>query len=213
MAIKVLLVDDHLVVLKGLRFFLQTQADIDIIGEAQNGKVALEKVRELHPDVVLMDLMMPEMNGVEATRLIKEYDPNIKVIILTSFSDKDYVLSGIKAGAEGYQLKDVDPDILVKSIRATMNGEKQLHPQVANQLMTYVVSEDQLKIGIHVLTSREQDVLCHITQGKSNREIASDLFVSEKTVKTHISHILAKLDVHDRTQAALFGIKNKWFEI
>ncbi|QGH32842.1 response regulator [Gracilibacillus salitolerans] len=209
MTIKVLLVDDHLVVLKGLRFFLQTQSHIELVGEAQNGEEALQKINQMHPDVVLIDVMMPKMDGIEATRHITQNYPNIKVIILTSFSDQDYVLPAIKAGAHGYQLKDVEPDILVETIEAVMDGQKKLHPAVTNQLMTHMVDDEKT---IDILTSREATVLKHITYGQSNKEIAAELSISEKTVKTHITNIFGKMEVQDRTQAALYAIKHKWFD-
>ncbi|TLS38225.1 response regulator [Pseudalkalibacillus caeni] len=215
MAIKVLLVDDHLMVRKGLRLFLHTQPDIDIIGEAENGKEALEKTAELNPDVVLMDLIMPEMDGIEATKEIKTTFPKVKVIVLTSFSDQDHVLPAIRAGAEGYQLKDIDPEELVKTIRGAYKGERQLHPQATNQLLTHVTSGSATKEsdepGIEVLTPREQEVLEQISLGKSNKEIARDLFITEKTVKTHVSSILSKLELHDRTQAALYATRKGWY--
>ncbi|MDQ0337460.1 DNA-binding NarL/FixJ family response regulator [Caldalkalibacillus uzonensis] len=211
MKIKVLLVDDHAIVLKGLKFFLQTQRDIEVVGEARNGKEAIAKVEKYQPDVVLMDLIMPEMDGIEATRKIKETYPQVKVIVLTSFSDQEYVLSGIKAGAEGYQLKDVEPDILVEAIKKTVSGEKALHSQVTHQLVTHVTSQEESAVKFSSLTPREKDVLYHITLGKSNKEIAADLNVTEKTVKTHVTRILAKLELHDRTQTAVYAIKHKWF--
>lgn len=212
MKIKVLLVDDHLVVLRGLRFFLQTQSDIEIIGQAQNGEEALKKVEELKPDIVLMDVQMPKMNGIEATKEISENYPDVKVIILTSFSDRDSVLPAIKAGALSYQLKDVEPDVLAETIKAAMEGNRTLHPQVTNQLISHVTKEDETDHGIQILTPREREVLYHITLGQSNKEIAAELHVTEKTVKTHITSILGKMDLQDRTQAALYAIKNNWFD-
>ncbi|MFF2888567.1 response regulator [Paenibacillus sp. NPDC057967] len=209
--IKVLIVDDHLVVLRGLRFFLQTQTAIEIVGQAQNGEEALQQVQTLNPDIVLMDLMMPGMSGIEATRKITEQYPKVKVIILSSYSDRESVLQAIKAGAIGYQLKDVRPEVLIESIQAAMDGRKTLHPEATHQLMSHVVKENDEEKRIDVLTAKERVVLQHITLGQSNKEIAADLHISEKTVKTHITHILAKLEMQDRTQAALFATKNKWF--
>ncbi|WP_096186465.1 response regulator [Evansella halocellulosilytica] len=210
MKINVLLVDDHLVVLKGLRFFLQTHPDLNIVGQAQDGKEALEKVEELKPDVVLMDLIMPEMNGIEATKQIVATYPHIKVIMLTSFSDKDSVLPAIKAGAIGYQLKDVEPSVLIDTIKAAMAGNKTLHPQVTNQLIDQMTTDDGKDVSM--LTEREKNVLEQITLGRSNKEIAAELHITEKTVKTHITHIFAKMEVQDRTQAAMYAIKNDWFK-
>lgn len=215
MTIKVLLVDDHLVVLHGLRFFLNTQSDIEIIGEANNGEKALVEIENLKPDVVLMDLMMPVMDGVEATRQIKEKHPEIKVIVLTSFSDQDHVLPALRAGAVGYQLKDIEPDELVKTIYAAYQGQKLLHPSATNLLLSHMATESGTnleEINISELTRREKDVLYQITLGKSNKEISSELYITEKTVKTHVSSILSKLDLKDRTQAAIYAMKNNLFD-
>ncbi|QKG83734.1 response regulator transcription factor [Kroppenstedtia pulmonis] len=214
MPIKVLLVDDHPMVIKGLRLFLQTRKEIQVVGEAGNGKQALAKVAELEPDVVLMDLMMPEMDGVEATKAIKSAYPQVKVVILTSFSDQDHVLPAIQAGAQGYQLKEVEADELVTAILAAHQGLTNLHPRAANQLVTHVTSETQGtgsgQTELDKLTPREKDVLEKITAGKSNKEIAAELFIAEKTVKTHVSNILSKLDLQDRTQAAIYAMKKGW---
>lgn len=213
MKIKLLLADDHLMVRKGLRLFLQTQKDIDIVGEASTGQEAVDLAMELKPDVILMDLIMPEMDGIEATKQLKRQEPSIKIIILTSFSDQDHVLPAIKAGAEGYQLKDIDPDELIFTIRSAYKGHRHLHPQATNQLITHMTGstdEDEAP-GLESLTPREQDVLREITTGKSNKEIATALYITEKTVKTHVSSILSKLGLHDRTQAALLATRKNWF--
>ncbi|MBB6451400.1 DNA-binding NarL/FixJ family response regulator [Geomicrobium halophilum] len=209
---KVLLVDDHLVVLKGLRFFLQKRPDIEIVGEAQDGKEALQQVEQLQPDIVLMDVIMPNMDGIEATQHIKTQHPDIHVIILTSSSDRDHVLPAIRAGASGYQLKDVDPSFLEEAMIAVMGGERTLHSQVSNQLMTHVAKADEHDARFHALTPRERDILKHITYGQSNKEIAAELHITEKTVKTHITSILGKMEVQDRTQAAIHALKHRWFE-
>lgn len=214
MSIRILLVDDHPMVLKGLRLFLSTREEIVILGEAQNGEEALEKVEELRPDVVLMDLMMPVMDGVEATRRIKATHPEVKVVVLTSFSDQDHVLPAIRAGAEGYQLKEIEAEELVATIRAAHQGMTQLHPQAAGHLVNQVASGAAApgeKEGPEMLTPREREVLHRITEGKSNKEIASELVIAEKTVKTHVSSILNKLDLQDRTQAAIHAMKQGWF--
>ncbi|MEJ9280349.1 response regulator transcription factor [Ureibacillus thermosphaericus] len=206
--IRVLIADDHHVVRRGLLFFLKTQKDIEVVGEAKNGVEAVRLVEELNPDIVLMDLVMPEMDGIEATKQIKARWPEVQVIILTSFSDKDHVLPAIEAGAAGYQLKDIEPDDLVNSIRQVMHGESIMHPVATTQLEESLREEENLPHVKNPLTPREQDVLAELTKGKSNREIASSLFVTEKTVKTHISNIFAKLEVQDRTQAALYAVKH-----
>ena len=165
-------------------------------------------VAELKPDIVLMDLVMPEMDGIQATKSIKSKWPDVQVLMLTSFSDKDHVLPAIEAGASGYQLKDIEPDELVESIRLIMRGEHTIHPEATTQLEEGLREEENLPHVLNPLTPREQDVLAELTKGKSNREIASSLFVTEKTVKTHISNIFAKLEVQDRTQAALYAVKH-----
>jgi len=210
--IKVLLVDDHTVVLKGLAFFLSTQEDLELVGEASNGKEGLEKVGETHPDVVLMDLYMPEMDGVEATGCIKKEYPDVKVIVLTSFSDQAHVLPALRAGASGYILKDVEPDQLVEAIRSAYKGNIQLHPDIANALLSQTLpveeKEEEPSIQVDVLTARENEVLQLLAKGMSNKEIASVLVITEKTVKAHVSSILSKLNLSDRTQAALYAVKN-----
>jgi DNA-binding NarL/FixJ family response regulator len=216
MTIKVLLVDDHPMVLKGLSFFLKTQEDIEVIGEAHNGKEALSFIRQQIPDVVLMDLSMPVMDGIEATKQLHLSHPDVKVVILTSFADQDHVLPAIRAGASGYQLKDVEPDALAQTVRMVYNGKRWLHPEATTQLITHVANEDeetsQMQKRFNSLTNREKEVLCQITLGKGNKEIADTLFITEKTVKTHVSNLLSKLRLHDRTQVAIYAMKNKWVD-
>ncbi|CAI8855143.1 MULTISPECIES: response regulator [Bacillus] len=212
MKIKVLLVDDHTVVLKGLAFFLSMQEDLELVGEANNGKEALKKVGEAQPDIVLMDLYMPEMDGIEATSCIKKEYPNVKVLVLTSFSDQAHVLPALKAGASGYILKDVEPDQLVEAIRSAYKGNIQLHPDIASALLSQTLPQEEKQessnIHVDVLTARENEVLQLLAKGMSNKEIASVLVITEKTVKAHVSSILGKLNLSDRTQAALYAVKN-----
>lgn len=203
---RVLIADDHHVVRRGLLFFLKTQKDIEVIGEASNGKEAVELAESLRPDIVLMDLVMPVMDGIQATRKIKEKHPEIIVLMLTSFSDRDHVVPAIEAGAAGYQLKDIEPDELVESLRSLMRGENTLHPKASSELLKG--PSVPAPHTINLLTPREKEVLAELTKGKSNREIASALFVTEKTVKTHISNFFVKLEVQDRTQAALYAVKH-----
>ncbi|MBO8177684.1 MAG: response regulator transcription factor [Bacillus sp. (in: Bacteria)] len=208
MAIRVLIADDHHVVRRGLVFFLKTQKDIEIVGEAKNGEEAVELAKKLQPDIVLMDLVMPVMDGIEATREIKKSVPNVEILMLTSFSDQEHVIPAIEAGAAGYQLKDIEPDELVEAIRRTVRGEKTLHPKATTHLFQRFTQKDTKDDPFSVLTNREKEVLQEIAKGKSNKEIAATLFITEKTVKSHVSHILAKLNVADRTQAALFAVKH-----
>jgi DNA-binding NarL/FixJ family response regulator len=208
MTIRILIADDHHVVRRGLVFFLKTQKDIEIIGEAKNGAEAVQLAERLQPDLILMDLMMPVMDGIEATKEIKKkHGASIQVLMLTSFSDQNHVIPAIEAGAAGYQLKDIEPDELVNSIRKLLSGENSLHPKATNHLLTRISKQDPPH-KIHSLTKREKDVLAELTKGKSNKEIALSLFITEKTVKTHISNIFSKLEVSDRTQAALYAVKH-----
>jgi NarL family two-component system response regulator LiaR len=202
--IGVLIADDHPVVRQGLRTFLETQDGLEVVGEASDGAEALELVQRLVPDVVLMDLVMPGLDGVEATRRIRGLSPTTKVIVLTSFDDDEKVFPSIKAGAAGYLLKDVRPHDLVEAIRTVQRGEALLAPSVAAKLMQEVAGERRPGGG---LTDRELDVLRLIARGLSNKLIARELVVSEKTIKTHVSNILAKLHLADRTQAALYAVR------
>ena len=204
--ISVLIVDDHPVVRQGLRTFLELQEDLEILGEAGDGAEAVAQVEKLLPDVVLMDLMMPGVDGIEATRRIRAVSPSSKVIALTSFTDDEMVFPAVKAGAAGYLLKDVRPQDLADAIRTVHRGEALLHPMIAAKLMRDVAQDKPKGVG-QGLTERELEVLQHIARGMSNKEIAAALVLSEKTVKTHVSNILQKLHLADRTQAALYAVK------
>ncbi|MUT67612.1 response regulator transcription factor [Paenibacillus sp. NEAU-GSW1] len=220
MKIKILLVDDHQIVLKGISFFLNMQPDFELVGEASNGLEAVEKAGELQPDIVLMDLNMPVMDGIEASAKIAERHPNIKVLVLTSFSDRGHILPALQTGAIGYMLKDVEPDQLAEAIRSAFKGNIQLHPDISAALIAQRGPQQQLlseqtnkaaaggQLGaLETLTPREQEVLQLIAKGLSNKEIANLLVVAEKTVKTHVSSILSKLHLSDRTQAALYAVQ------
>ncbi|MEH7376880.1 response regulator transcription factor [Neobacillus drentensis] len=210
MSIRVLIADDHHVVRRGLVFFLRTQKDLEIIGEAANGKEAVEQAKLLKPDIILMDLVMPEMDGIQATKIIKQEQPDIKIMMLTSFSDQDHVIPALEAGASGFQLKDIQPDELVTSIKKIIGGENQLHPKATSHLLANLSNKNkQEKNLLAELTKRELDVLKEIANGKSNKEIAASLFITEKTVKTHVSNLLSKLELADRTQAALYAVRNQ----
>ena len=205
--IRVLLVDDHGVVREGLRAYLELESDIDVVGEARDGQEAVRRAQELQPDVVLMDLVMPNMDGVEATSRIKQERPETHIIVLTSFLDDERVLPAIKAGATSYLLKDVAAADLVRAIRGARAGQAQLHPEVARRLMQQVTTPRKVEAGAQ-LTEREREVLKLLAEGRSNKEIARSLVVSERTVKGHVSNILGKLGLQDRTQAALYAVRH-----
>ncbi|MEG7896939.1 MULTISPECIES: response regulator transcription factor [Bacillus cereus group] len=206
MKIKLLLVEDHHIVRRGLVFFLKTREEFEIVGEAENGEEAFTFVRTERPDVVLMDLSMPKMDGIEATKRIKQYDETIKILILSSFSEQDYVIPALEAGADGYQLKEVQPEQLVASIVAVHQGNANFHPKITPALLGRSAVKKENPFSM--LTKREQEVLREIAKGRSNKEIAAELHIIEQTVKTHVSNILAKLEVDDRTQAALYAVKH-----
>ena len=210
--ISVLLVDDHAVVRQGLRTFLELQSDMEVVGEAADGEEAVASVEQLVPDVVLMDLMMPKMDGIEAIRRIRQVSPTTRVIALTSFVDDSKVFGSVKAGAAGYLLKDVQPQDLADAIRTVHGGEALLHPAIAAKLVQEF-SEPAEPQPFENLTAREMDVLRLVAQAKSNREIAAEFVLSEKTVKTHVSNILQKLHLADRTQAAVYAIRQRLVDI
>jgi len=216
--IRVLIVDDHAMVRQGLRTFLELQdtslLPIEVTGEAANGIEAVELARRTQPDIVLLDLVMPGMDGIQATPQIIACSPHSRVIILTSFGEEDKVLPAIRAGAQGYLLKDIPPDELVHAVREAYLGKVQLHPEIARKLMSAVAAKDEPSASRPAsrsgdgLTEREQEVLCLIADGLNNREIAEKLVISEKTVKTHVSSILGKLGLADRTQAAIYALRH-----
>jgi len=205
--IRVLLVDDHQVVRRGLRTFLEIQDDIEVVGEAADGAEGVARTEELRPDVVLMDIKMPGTDGIEALRRLRELENPAKVLIVTSFTAQRTVVPALRAGASGYVYKDVDPDALAGAIRSVHAGHVLLQPEVAGALL----AQDEPGTGTGratTLTEREREVLGLIADGRSNREIARALVLSEKTVKTHVSNILMKLDLADRTQAALWAVRH-----
>jgi NarL family two-component system response regulator LiaR len=215
--IRVLIVDDHAMVRQGLRTFLELQdtssLPIEVVGEAANGIEAVALARSTQPDIVLLDLVMPEMDGIQATPKIIACSPRSRVIILTSFGEDDKVLPAIRAGAQGYLLKDIPPNELVHAVREAYLGKVQLHPEIARKLMSAVVAKEEPSAGHPVsrsadgLTEREQEVLHLIAEGLNNRDISERLVISEKTVKTHVSSILGKLSLADRTQAAIYALR------
>ncbi len=211
--IRVLIVDDHAMVRQGLRTFLDLHDQIEVVAEAANGLEAVEQVRQFQPDVVLMDLVMPKLDGIEATRQIRAISPAVQILVLTSFTEDDKVFPAIEAGAVGYVLKDVLPDDLVKAVQAAQRGEAHLHPDITKKLMAQVTTKRQSSPeetggpDLAELTERELEVLSLVAQGLNNRDIAEALVISEKTVKTHVSNILTKLHLADRTQAAIYALK------
>jgi NarL family two-component system response regulator LiaR len=206
--IRVLLTDDHAIVRKGVRALLATERDIEVVGEAGNGAEAVAQAGTLCPDVILMDLMMPQLDGIEATRQITAKFPSIRVIVLTSFAADEKVFPAIKAGALGYLLKDSGPEELLRAIRRVYRGEPSLEPSIARKvLMELSHPPKQQPLTADPLTERELDVLRLVAQGCSNKEIAVKLSVSELTVRTHVSNILGKLHLASRTQAALYALQ------
>lgn len=203
MPIRILIADDHAVVRQGLRMFLSLDKDLEVVGEAVDGKQALQMAHQLNPDVVLMDLLMPVMGGVEATTAIRKQLPDTEVIALTSVLEDSSVIGAVRAGAIGYLLKDTESDDLIQAIKAAAAGQVQLSPKAAARLMREVRAPENPE----ALTERETDVLRLLAQGQSNKEIAYTLSIGEKTVKTHVSNILSKLNVTSRTQAALYAAR------
>jgi DNA-binding NarL/FixJ family response regulator len=205
-AIRVLIVDDHSVVREGLRAFLELQAGLEVVGEAADGEEAIEAASRLRPDVILMDLVMPQLGGVAAMRRLREEASDARVIVLTSFLDDDKLLPALRAGAAGYLLKNAEPQELARAVRAAHAGEALLDPVVAARLVETLAAEDGQE-PLDRLTPREREVLVLIGRGFSNKRIAGELELSEKTVKTHVGHVLAKLGVTDRTQAAVVAVR------
>lgn len=203
MTIQILLADDHAVVRQGLKMFLELDADLQIIGEAENGEQAVQLAAQLQPDVVLMDLLMPVMDGITATASIRRNTPDTEVIALTSVLEDASVMAAMRAGAIGYLLKDTRAEELCRSIKAAAAGQVQLSPQIAARL----IREVQVPQSPEKLTERETEVLRLLALGRANKEIALELQIGEKTVKTHVSNILSKLGVFSRTQAALHAVR------
>lgn len=200
MSIRILVVDDHAVVRQGLRMFLGMDPELEIIGEASNGIEALECIEELNPDLVLMDLMMPEMGGIEAIGISRKRFPDVEILALTSVLEDRSVVQAVKAGAIGYMLKNTEAEVLRQAIKNAAKGKVQLSEEASTRLMKALQSPDPLED----LTEREHEVLLAISRGLANSEIADELTVTEKTVKTHVSSVLSKLNVKSRTQAALY---------
>jgi two-component system, NarL family, response regulator LiaR len=205
--IKVLLVDDHEMVRIGVSAYLSAQSDIEVTADAENGKVAVEKALELKPDIILMDLVMDEMDGIEATRLITEAWPEAKIIVVTSFLDDEKVYPALEAGASSYMLKTSKASDIAQAVRDTYHGKSVLEPEVTGKMMSKM-RQKQTREPHEELTAREMEILLLMTKGKTNQEIADDLFIALKTVKVHVSNILSKLDVQDRTQAVIYAFNH-----
>ncbi|EIS6479292.1 TPA: response regulator [Staphylococcus pseudintermedius] len=203
---KIALVDDHFIVRQGLEFLLSTQPQIEVVGSFGEGQALLDALAtdQIEPELILVDLVMPEMNGITLIQKLKEQHAGIKILVLTSYVDEEHVMSAMQAGADGYEMKDVDPEALMTSIEAVLQGDKVIHKD-AQQVMDTVITKPHM---LNKLSKRETEVLKEMAKGKTNKEIAETLFVSEKTIKTHVSHIFSKLEVTDRTQAAIYAMEN-----
>ncbi|EGQ3490859.1 response regulator transcription factor [Staphylococcus pseudintermedius] len=203
---KIALVDDHFIVRQGIEFLLSTQPQIEVVGSFGEGQALLDALAtdQIEPELILVDLVMPEMNGITLIQKLKEQHTGIKILVLTSYVDEEHVMSAMQAGADGYEMKDVDPEALMTSIETVLQGDKVIHKD-AQQVMDTVITKPHM---LNKLSKRETEVLKEMAKGKTNKEIAETLFVSEKTIKTHVSHIFSKLEVTDRTQAAIYAMEN-----
>lgn len=226
MTTKIVIIDDHQLFREGVKRILEFEKSFQVVAEGDDGSEALRLVQEFHPDVVIMDINMPEKNGVEATRELVEKYPETKVIILSIHDDENYVTHALQTGACGYLLKEMDADALIEAVRVVADGGSYLHPKVTHNLVNEYrklaagvvragsyVQTVEIRRPLHLLTRRECEVLQMLADGKSNRGIGEALFISEKTVKNHVSNILQKMNVNDRTQAVVVAIKNGWVEV
>lgn len=211
--IRLLIVDDHALIRDGLKKILSLQADLDVVAEASDGQLAYQLTQALSPDVILMDINMPNMNGIEATRRIKADFPETGIIALTIHDDEEYIYELIKVGVAAYVLKDIESDFLIDTIRAVFRGETVYHPKIAAKMCGEFQRLARQSTPSEPLSRREIEVLVLIARGKSNKEIGDLLYISEKTVKNHITNIFRKIDVNDRTQAALYAVKNRMVKL
>jgi len=205
--LRILIVDDHAIVREGQRALIETEPGMEVVGEAPDGIQAVEMAHSLQPDVILLDLVMPRKGGLEAIREIKEQDPKARILVLTSFAEDENVYAAIKAGAQGYLMKDASPQDILVAIREVHRGEPSMDPSIAQKLMRELQRSSDLPPSEEPLTEREVEVLKLLAQGLQNKEIAEELVISERTVSTHVSNILSKLHLANRTQAALYALK------
>ena len=206
--IKVMLADDHVLMREGIRQLLEFDGSIEVIGEASDGEECLQKLEKVKPDVLLLDINMPKLNGIEVLEEIKRKKINVKVLILTVHHEVDYLIRAVDIGVDGYILKDSESAELKKAIMTVLDGESYIQPKLIPMLNKRLITRDSDKEKLESLTGREKEVLIEVANGMFNKEIATSLHISERTVKNHISNIFKKLDVSDRTQAAVFAIKN-----
>lgn len=222
--IKIALIDDHKLFREGVKRILSFEPAFDVVAEADDGRDAKELVEKYDPDIVLMDINMPEINGIEATKELLQTNPDLKVIILSIHDDENYVTHALQSGAQGYLLKEMDTDSLMEAIKVVYDGGSYLHPKVTHNLVQEYrrlaksssgnsLAEIEYRKPLHLLTKRECQVLQLLSEGQSNRKIAETLVISEKTVKNHVSNILQKMNVNDRTQAVVTAIRNGWVEV
>lgn len=226
MKTNIVIIDDHQLFREGVKRILDFESSFDVVAEGDDGSEAMGLIEEYKPDVVIMDINMPQINGVEATRMLIEKYPDTKVIILSIHDDENYVTHALKTGAQGYLLKEMDADALVEAVKVVADGGSYLHPKVTHNLVqeyrrlaaeensgTEMMHAPEIRRPLHLLTRRECEVLQLLADGKSNRGIGETLYISEKTVKNHVSNILQKMNVNDRTQAVVLAIKNGWVEV
>jgi DNA-binding NarL/FixJ family response regulator len=204
---RLMLVDDHAILRDGLKNLLEIEDDIEVVGEAESGEEAIKKIRDCRPNIILMDINMPNMNGIELTATLKTLHPHIKILVLTMHSHDEYFMAAIRAGADGYLLKDAPFDQVIHAIRTVARGESVIHPSMTKKLLSFHQQKQQT--ANKALTDREKDVLQGLVDGLSNKEIADKLFISDKTVKIHVSKIFKKLNVKSRSQVVIYAVQNQ----